>query len=317
MKTILVSGASGIVGYGILRSLRKEVENYKLVGTTIYDFSVAPAFCDVFEKALPTDHPDYIDWLCSTIKKHSIHMIIPGIEADLFRWNEEREKLLSTGVFPLLNNSELIELCKDKWLFYQQLIKHEKSFVIPTVIEADFTNFSVPVILKPRRGYGSKGIIKINNESEFEQHKDKLGKGYIMQPIVGNDEEEYTVSGFFDRSSILIDSFSLRRKLSADGFTSEAQVTDYNFDEILYSLSESFKPIGPTNFQFRMDNGNAKLLEINPRISSATSIRAGFGYNESGMSVKYFLDGILPQKMNKEDLLGKRAIRYTEDYLFL
>ena len=62
MKTILVSGASGIVGYGILRSLRKEVEKYKLVGTTIYDFSVAPAFCDVFEKALPTNHPDYIDW---------------------------------------------------------------------------------------------------------------------------------------------------------------------------------------------------------------------------------------------------------------
>lgn len=317
MKTILVSGASGIVGYGILRSLRKEIEKYKLVGTTIYDFSVAPAFCDVFEKALPTTHSDYIDWLCSIIKKHSVHMIIPGIEADLFKWNEERGKLLSTGVFPLLNNSELIELCKDKWLFYQQLKKDKKTFIIPTVIDGDFSNFSAPVILKPRRGYGSKGIIKINNESEFEEHKDKLGKGYIMQPIVGNDEEEYTVSGFFDRSSHLIDSFSLRRKLSADGFTSEAQVTDYNFDEILLSLSKAFQPIGPTNFQFRLDNGNAKLLEINPRISSATSIRAGFGYNESVMSVKYFLDGILPQKMNKENILGKRAIRYMEDYMFL
>ena len=33
MKTILVSGASGIVGYGILKSLKNC--GYKLIGTTI------------------------------------------------------------------------------------------------------------------------------------------------------------------------------------------------------------------------------------------------------------------------------------------
>jgi carbamoyl-phosphate synthase large subunit len=110
-KTILVSGASGIVGYGILRSLKKYQENYLLIGTTIHDFSIAPAFCDIFEKAIPTNHPDYIEWLCSIIEKHSVNMIIPSIESDLFKWNDERETLKSTGTFPLLNNSELIKLC--------------------------------------------------------------------------------------------------------------------------------------------------------------------------------------------------------------
>jgi carbamoyl-phosphate synthase large subunit len=71
-KNILVSGASGIVGYGILRSLRRSKEEYKLIGTSIHDFSIAPAFCDIFEKALPTHHPDYTDWLCEIIRKYSI-----------------------------------------------------------------------------------------------------------------------------------------------------------------------------------------------------------------------------------------------------
>lgn len=315
-KTILVSGASGIVGYGILRSLKKAQDSYTLIGTTIHDYSIAPAFSDVFEKAIPTNDPNYIKWLSEIIEKHSVDMIIPGIEADMFKWNEERETLLATGAFPLLNNSELIKLCQDKWLFYQQLIIENKEIAIPTIIDGNFNSFPTPFLLKPRRGFGSKGIIKINNEKEFKAHKDKVGKDYIMQPIIGTEEEEYTVSAFFDNTSALMDYFSLKRKLSGDGFTSEAQVVDFNVEEILLSLAKIFKPIGPTNFQFRMDAGNPKLLEINPRISSATSIRAAFGYNESIMSADYFLNNKIPQKLNKKNLINKRAIRYMEDYIF-
>src|SRR5450759_4062665 len=110
-NNILVSGASGIVGYGILRSLKRDANKYRLIGTTIYDFSIAPAFCDVFEKALPTTHPGYTDWLCNIIRKHSVDMLIPGIECDMFQWSRDYDKISSTGAFPLLNNRELIELC--------------------------------------------------------------------------------------------------------------------------------------------------------------------------------------------------------------
>jgi carbamoyl-phosphate synthase large subunit len=315
-KTILVSGASGIVGYGILRSLRRSEEAYTLIGTTIYDFSIAPAFCDIFEKAVPTDHPDYINWLCEIIGKHSVDMIIPGIESDLFKWDEERERLQATGVFPLLNNTELIGLCKDKWSFYQELVKHNADIAIPTVIQGDFSTFPTPFLLKPRRGFGSKGIVRINTEKEFEAHKGKLGKDCIMQPIIGTEDEEFTVSAFFDTSSQLIDFFALKRKLSGDGFTAQAQVVNFEFEEHLLSLAAAFKPVGPTNFQFRIDRGQVKLLEINPRISSATSIRSGFGYNESVMSVNYFLNGIVPEKMDKAEVIDKHAIRYMEDFIF-
>ena len=52
MKTILVSGASGIVGYGILKSLRMSEEKYNLIGTSIYDDTIAEAFCDLFIKTI-------------------------------------------------------------------------------------------------------------------------------------------------------------------------------------------------------------------------------------------------------------------------
>jgi len=316
-KNILVSGASGIVGYGILRSLRRSVDEYKLIGTTIYNFSIAPAFCDIFEKALPTNHPDYMDWLCKIIKKHSVDIIIPGIECDMFGWNIEREKILSTGAFPLLNNSKLIELCSDKWAFYEKLIIDNAEYAIPTTLNGCFNTFPFPFLLKPRRGYGSKGIIKINNENDFEMHKHKIGTELMMQPIISSVEEEYTVSAFFDKASQLIDYISLKRKLSNDGFTQEAQVVDFDFSAVINDLAEVFKPIGPTNFQFRVDGETIKLLEINPRISSATSIRASLGYNESVMSVNYFLNNQIPTKIDKSKIKNIRAIRYIEDYIFI
>jgi carbamoyl-phosphate synthase large subunit len=315
-KTIFVSGASGIVGYGILKSLRNSSESYRLIGTTIHEFSIAPAFCDVFEKAIPTNHPEYMDWLCNIVEKYSVDMIIPGIEADLYKWTYERQRLQSAGTYPLLNNPDLIELCFDKWNFYQRLVVSNRGISIPTVIEGDFYTFPTPFLFKPTRGYGSKGIVRINNETEFQLHNDKLGAGYIMQPVIGKEEEEYTVSAFFDKESNLIDYFPLRRKLSAEGFTAEAHVVKLDVADVLLSLAKEFKPIGPTNFQFRKHEGGLKLLEINPRISSATSIRACFGYNESVMSVRYFLEGILPTPVEKDSLLNKYAVRYMEDYLF-
>lgn len=93
--------------------------------------------------------------------------------------------------------------------------------------------------------------------------------------------------------------------------------THQNFEEILLSLSNVFKPIGPTNFQFRIDGNDIKLLEINPRISSATSIRSGFGYNESVMKVDYFLNNKIPQKLDKMKIINKHAIRYMEDYTLM
>jgi carbamoyl-phosphate synthase large subunit len=102
--------------------------------------------------------------------------------------------------------------------------------------------------------------------------------------------------------------------LSFLGFTEKAEVVENK--DVLDAISElcgHFSPLGPTNFQFRFHRGQIKLLEVNPRISSSTSIRTKFGYNESAMALEYFLNAELP----RQPLIKKgRAVRYWEDYLF-
>ena len=78
-------------------------------------------------------------------------------------------------------------------------------------------------------------------------------------------------------------------------------------------LCRLFKPVGPTNFQFRREGEAMRLLEINPRVSSSTSIRAGFGYNEASLAVEFYLEN---RKMTKPVIRPGKAVRYIEDFFY-
>jgi carbamoyl-phosphate synthase large subunit len=313
MRTILVSGASGIVGYGALRSLGMSGLDLRLIGTSIYDDSVAPAFCDIFVLAPPTDGAGYIPWLLDTIATHGVDMIIPGIEIDMYRWIEHVAEIERTGARILRNNSALVQLCKDKWAFFEDLTAAGMDCAIESSLSADFgeltARFGLPFLLKPRKGFGSQGIVRVLDKEIFAKHREAVGAVLMAQPIVGTDDEEYTTSAFGDGKGGFYASMTLRRKLSSSGFT----VPTDEFLNTIVALCQHFKPQGPTNFQFRRSAGGLKLLEINPRISSSTSIRSAFGYNETAMAVEYYFDNVEP---TQPEILHGRAIRYTDEFIF-
>lgn len=311
MTTVLVSGASGIVGYGILRSLKNR--GYRLIGITIYKTSPANCFADIVLQPPMTTDESYIPWLVNTIKEYKVDIIIPAIEADMSAWNKHRKELEQTGTFVMLNNYELIELCLDKWSFYQKLKENNFKYAIESSLEPDFNKFSTPFLLKPRCGFGSRGIVKVEDRETFDKFKNEIGRNLMMQEFVGNADEEYTASGFFDKKSNLKAFMVMKRKLSKQGFTEIAQTVDESeLKEILIELAQIFKPVGATNFQFRKHHGSWKLLEINPRISSSTSLKTAFGYNECQWSIDYFLGN---KEITQPIIKKGSAIRYTEDFI--
>jgi carbamoyl-phosphate synthase large subunit len=318
MSRVLVTGASGIVGYGILRSLQKSALDYFLVGSSIYEDSVAPAFCDVFEQAPMTSSPDYSSWLITTVSKYKIDIVIPGIEADMYHFAANYNSLVEAGVRPMLNRESLVLLCKDKWRFYTEAERAGLSCLILSKVEGDFLSLScelgLPFLLKPREGFGSKGIKIVKCEADFDLYGGNLGSKLMAQPIVGDDENEFTIGAFCDGAGGYFAAICLRRSLSNSGFTAKAEVTDISpFEPSLKELCGVFKPEGPTNFQFRLGVDGPLILEINPRISSSTSIRTAFGYNESQMAVDYYLKRIAP---TQPDVLGGVAVRYNDEVIF-
>ena len=127
---------------------------------------------------------------------------------------------------------------------------------INSYIEGDFTTLSdrlgLPFLLKPRKGYASKGHVGVKAEQDFAEHKEYFGNVLMAQPLVGDDSQEFTVGVFGDGTGSVNATVTLQRQLAIDGSTAKASVANHpSLDLIVKELCLHFKPIGPTNLQFR------------------------------------------------------------------
>ncbi|MGH8384630.1 MAG: ATP-grasp domain-containing protein [Pseudomonas sp.] len=318
MTVAMVTGIGAIMGYGLLKSLRRAEPGITLIGTDIYNDGAGRAWCDAFEQAPLTSSPEYSDWLIKTLDKHQVDILIPGIEQDIHWLSDHREQLSHLKCKIVLNNANLINLSRDKWAMHEELKALNDTCRIPSSLTGTFELlsdlFGLPFLLKPRRSYASKGLVWVKKAEDFEPNAKHLGEHLIAQPIIGSADQEFTVAVFGDGTGNVCASITFQRSLAADGSTAKAWVrSDESLDQTVARLCKHFMPIGPTNLQFRRDENHGwKLLEINPRISSTSSMRTAFGYNEAAMCLEFYLKKRVPVQPS---IRKGFAVRYIEDHI--
>jgi carbamoyl-phosphate synthase large subunit len=312
---VLVTGVGAVIGYGIIKSLRASGRPLKIVGADIYAENYGRYLCDDFEQAPYTADDAYGAWLAEVIERHRIDIIFPGIEQDVFWLDRHRDEIRTKVV---LNTEQLVRLGSDKYETFLFLKALGQVPVIPTFSGIDFETacreIGLPFIVKPRSSYASKGLHIIRSAADWTSVAHTLDEKILFQPVIGSSDGEYTVSVFGTGDGRYWDHLVLRRYLSAQGATEKAFVEQGApaLMSVLDALVAALKPIGPTNFQFREHHGEYYLLEVNPRISSACSLRTGFGYNEPEYCIDYFLNGKLDTPKPKKQ---GSAIRYIEDLI--
>lgn len=311
---ILVTGVGAIIGYGVIHSLRQSKYDCRIVGMDIFYDAAGQVWCDEFVQAILAADEEYIPFLKGIIDKYDIDLVFFGTEQEIKKCSECQKELGDYYKKLVINKKSIIDLTEDKWDTTCFLLENGiKS--IPGSITASFeeakNEFGLPLLMKPRRSYASKGICKVSTEEDYLEWQKEYKEQFMVQKLIGDDEHEYTAATFGFGDGSCLNPIVMRRKLSKAGATDKAIVEPVpEIDEEIKTISKVLKPLGPTNFQFRYDNGQFLLLEINPRISSSTSIRTAFGYNESEMCIEYFVEGKRPD--NRRIKTGK-AYRYIAD----
>lgn len=311
---ILVTGVGAIIGYGIIASLRKSKYDCNIIGMDVFYDAAGQVWCDKFVQAIYAADKEYIPFLKKVIDKYEIDLVFFGTEQEIKKCYESQEMLGGYYKKLVINKKNLIELTEDKWET-TRFLKENGLKYIPSSVTASFEEakdeFGLPLLMKPRRSYASKGICKVNTKATFDSWKDEYADQFMVQKFVGDNEHEYTVATFGFGDGSCIKPIVMRRKLSKAGATDKAVVMPIpEIESEIREMVKVLKPLGPTNFQFRLEKEQFLLLEINPRISSSTSIRTAFGYNEAEMCIDYFVEGIRPADV---ELKTGRAYRYIAD----
>lgn len=317
--TVLVTGVGAIIGQGIVKSLKASRFNVRVIGIDKKTECYGQALCDLYlcKPEVSEDSAEYLEFWERVLEQKQVNLVIPGLEVDVDFLVQNIERMNKYGAKFVLNNGDLIDLCNDKLKFYNHYC-HSSFEHIPTIEPVSFDTCiqlfeGQDFLFKPKRGNGGRGIVRIEDSVDFNYWLTKATADVIAQPVIGSDEDEYTVATFGDGLGNIGPIITFRRLLSAMGHTEFAElVFEAEIEFAVQALCKYYKPEGPTNFQFRKFNNKLYLLEINPRFSSSTSVRSILGYNEAEMCIQYYL---FDQFDFRVELKSGRVYRYNEDWL--
>ena len=247
---------------------------------------LAPALYHAEEHALvPRIHePAYVTALAELVAVHDLKLIVPLTDLDHAILSRSQQEL---GALVLLPAPEIVDALADKWrahlLFLERGIASPPTW-LPEDVPADV---EFPVLVKARRGFGSRNIFRCRDRRELDFFLGYTTEDSMVQACCGG--EEFSVDVFCDLESRCLNAVP-RTMIESKGGESITGMTiqDADLIEVGRHVSETLSLVGPANIQcFREPDGSHRITDINPRFGGGFPLptAAGSRYPELALEL--------------------------------
>ena len=230
------------------------------------------------------DDSDYVPTLRALVHEHAVKLIVPLTDLDHGVLSRAKDEL---GALVLLPAPELVDALADKWLAHQLFV--ERGIGSPdTWLPEDLpAELEFPVLVKARRGFGSRGIYRCRSSRELEFFLDYTTEQSMVQAVCRG--EEFSIDVFCDLEARCLNAVP-RTMIESKGGESIKGMTidDAELIEVGRSVSETLGLVGPANIQcFREPDGSHRVTDINPRFGGDFPLptAAGSRYPELALAL--------------------------------
>ncbi len=284
---IVVTGCGGDIGQSIGKILKESPLFEKVIGADITDEHAGKFIFDELIMLPLCSSPDYTQHLEKLIHQFNIDFLLPISEPELRMLTEQGLEYEYLNTKLICANLKSREIGFDKLTTSEFLEKSNLPFPETFVIE-NMTPDSFPLILKSRKGSGSKSIFILHNIDEFGFYQKKY-PDFIAQELIIGDPDEYTC-GLFRSKNNYIRSIIYKRKL-VDSYSGYGEVVENDsITELLYSIATNLDLRGSINVQLKLSGKGPCVFEINPRFSSTVRFRHMMGFEDLIWSIKDAID---------------------------
>jgi len=228
----------------------------------------------------------FIEDIVNIVKKNNYEFLIPTNDVTLMAISSFRDRIEKYVDIPIPNH-ETLEICDDKSKSIEMArklgIPHPKTFFVESVSDIDriVEEFEFPIVIKPFRGQGGKGV---NFVSSSDMLKDvylktieQYGNVMIQEYIEGN---RYLLGVIFNRNHEPR-RLSLHKTIRfIGGITIFGETADQPrvIDLGLRFLEGiNFFGMGMIDFIVDKKDDKPKFMEINPRFFGSISIHIAAG----------------------------------------
>ena len=306
-STVLVPGAAGPAGINTIKSLKMVGFGGKILATDSSSLSAGFFMADVNEIIPQADEHSFLDRLFQIVKMYQVEVLMPSSGSDIYPYSENRKQLAEMGAEAIVSDRDKLEICRDKMLTFQTL---SNKFVLPfTTAESDKID-TFPVLAKPRFGKGSRGIVKIDDESDLRYIISKRDDLVFQEYLPGT---EYTVDVLSDLDGKPIIAVPRIRMQTKAGISTKGRVLrDPALEMDCMKIAELVGIRGPCCMQMKESaEGRLKLIEINPRMGGGTIFTSLAGANFPAM----LLDMIEGRQVSLPVISEITVIRYFEEFV--
>lgn len=278
---ILLTGAGGVYVKYLIEKLNKK-DLFDKVTIVDCDFkSIKKIKADYKYKVPPGSSAAFLPKILKILDKRKIDVVASVVDEELIKFLNIKKKL-----FLLQPNISFSKLCLNKYNLGRKLFENRINKFQTFSLAEYKNNFNYPIIIKPIVGRGSRNVSMVKNFKQLQRISKKIKNKdkYIVQKIIfGN---EYTVSVLVNEKSTdyqIIPKKIIKKK----GITRKA-VTEKNIliKKSCINLIKRFKPGGPFNVQCISNKKEVEIFEINPRLSTSSTLTDAAGINEINILVK-------------------------------
>ncbi|GAA3723496.1 ATP-grasp domain-containing protein [Salinactinospora qingdaonensis] len=275
-QTIVVTTAGSAPTAGTILRLRRN--GYRVVATDIDATAPGLYLADRSYIVAPGDTDDFLADIRAICVKEEAQALVPLVDEELVAATE----LEDAGVVVLLPRREFVSLCLDKYVLMRRL--EAMGLPVPrTRLATEWSgDVEFPLVVKPRRGRGSRGVSTCTSPTELRQLlKDSpyAADELICQTRVPGTE--FTVSVVVWRDGV-VQAVVPKEVILKRGVTQFA-VTRRNerITRMCRQVQQRLRADGPFNVQLALDDaGEPYIFEINPRFSSTTALTSAAGVDE-------------------------------------
>jgi len=318
--SVLVTGAGGLTGQGIIRSLRAIESSPRIIAT---DTSLVAAGFYWADKSFMLPHSSqqdlYLASMAEKSKRNDVKVIFPGsdMEARLLSAKNPDPNIISIAA----SSEKVWDVTGDKLklseLCMRLEIPHPITYNLTTDnVEKMIKQYGFPIVIKQRVGSGSRGMTVVRSREDLSDIAfENLRDTFMVQEYLPIEDSEYTVGTYFDIHSEEKNPITIAyRRTLYNGNTSTAITHNPKiFANTIKQLATNLGIVGYANFQFVMKDGEPHLIDLNARFSSSTSMSLSLGYNWVETYLNNLLFNEKPTDFSYD--MGIVIVRYFADLI--
>lgn len=273
----LITGCHGDLAFSVAKIIKKNFRDSKLIGTDIEINGIGNLIFDKIYKVPHASSKKYYE-VISKISK-SINLIIPSTEKEIFFFSKNKEKF-QTKI--LVNDKKILDIFSNKLKTQKFLKKNFNHFSLnlsSQLSEININKISLPFFLKKKSGSGNQNYKVIKNKFDLSELGLYKKKDWVIEEYLNKSSDEYTCS--IIRIKNLKKIIIFKRKLHKLGHTIFAkQFENKKIERELLLIAEKINLYGVINIQFKIQNKQIKIFDINPRLSSTIKMRDLLGFKD-------------------------------------